>query len=444
MAQLAVWMVVCVAIALTLQRRPILVLGVILALRILIPSTGGWVLIGNWQGSAAIHPATLLLLTWAPFFFLSNVPSVAEELRRHRIIHGLLSLAVVLFAVVAIVQSGPTSLIGLTNSVLAGVLFFFSLRVSEILRPGTITKIARILISLMIFESLLVVFQWITGTLLPWSALLQFALAVRPLGTFDSPLDLGLAAALVIPLLVGVRRAVLRYVFALILAVAVVLSESRTPTIFAAIGLLFLVFAAMRTVRSFVTMIVVVGLGSALVFNLQIFSGLAERFTGDDGNSAAARSVATDYIMQNIGSVLILGNGWGSSYQLKGTLLETSLENGYAILAFDLGGVGVLCLLLAQVLIVLRRKGYPGSWLAAVFAIAGGFAYSGITTMSAISIVMWTVFASRLHSDVPLPQEQDATTYSASPEALPKLDESVSVRARPVHGDSGRIGPRRM
>jgi hypothetical protein len=92
----------------------------------------------------------------------------------------------------------------------------------------------------------------------------------------------------------------------------------------------------------------------------------------------------------------VFGNGWGSSYELKGTILETSLENGYAILAFDLGGVAVICLLLGQMSVLVSRRGIPGAWLAAAFAIVGGFSYSGITTMSAISIVMWTIFAMRL------------------------------------------------
>lgn len=396
MAQLAVWMVVCFAMALTLQKRPVLVLGVILALRILVPSTGGWVLIGDWPGNAAIHPATLLLLTWAPFMLLSNIPAVAAEVRRHRLVHGLLGLSVTLFIVVAAVTSGPTSLVGLTNSVIAGVLFFFCMRISDAARPGAIGAILRVFITLMVIESLLVIAQWLMGNLLPWGAIIEFTLATRPLGTLDSPLDLGLAAALVIPLLAIIKNSALRYVSALLLVVAVVLSESRTPTIFAIIGLAFLIFSAMKSVRSFVTMLVVVGIGAAVVVNVPILSGLTERFTGDDGNSSAARRVATDYILQNIDSVILFGNGWGSSYQLKGSLLQTSLENGYAILAFDLGGISALALLAGQLLIALGRRGLPGGWLAAIFAIAGGFTYSGITTMSAISIVIWTVLATRL------------------------------------------------
>lgn len=419
MAQLAVWMVVCFAVALTLQKRPVLVLAVVLAIRVLVPSTGGWVLIGNWAGNAAIHPATLLLLTWAPFFILGNISAVAAEVRRHRFIHGLLVLSVTLFLVVALVMSGPTSLIGLTNSVVGSVLFFFCARIAETSRPGAMSVLVKVLICLTAVESLLVIAQWLMGNLLPWGAIVQFTLATRPLGTFDSPLDLGLAVALVIPLLVSIRSATLRYVCALLLVVAVVLSESRTPTILAVVGLAYLILSSMKSIRSLVAMLVVLGIGAAVVTSLPILGGLAERFTGDDGNSSAARSVATDYIFQNITSVVLFGNGWGSSYQLKGTLLETSLENGYAILAFDLGGISVLILLVAQLLIALGRRGRPGAWLGALFAIAGGFTYSGITTMSAISIVMWAVLAARLspvsvNSPAPLKDESRASDIAMS------------------------------
>lgn len=415
MAQLVVWMVICVAVALSLQKRPVFVLSAVLVLRILVPSSGGWVIIGDWVGNAAIHPASLLLLTWAPFALLANSRVVARELRRHPLIHAFIALAVLLFVVVAFVRGGPTSLIGLTNSVLAGVLFFFMVRTTDLATPGSAYRVIRVLITVMAAESVLVIFQWATNSLLPWGAIVQFPLATRALGTFDSPLDLGLAAALTVPLLVVVRRGLVRYASAMLLLAAVALSESRTPTIFAVLGVAYLVLSSMKSVRSFVAMVVVLGAAVAVFINVPILSGLTERFTGDDGNSAAARSVATDYIFDNISSVLVFGNGWGSSYRLKGTLLETSLENGYAILAFDLGGVAVLCLLFGQVLIALSRRGAPGAWLSAIFAIAGGFTYSGITTMSAISIVMWTVFAARITP--PLPAADQTKTVEQEPPA---------------------------
>ena len=427
MVQLSVWMVICFAIALCLQKRPVLVLGLVLILRILVPSTGGWVLIGNWAGNAAIHPATLLLLSWAPFALLANIKAVGQEVRSRRLVHGFLALAVVLFLVVALIRSGPTSVIGLTNSVLAGILFFFMLRVMQIVQPGTMQRIVRLLITLMVLESVLVLFQWLTGTNLPWSAVIDFPVATRSLGTFDSPLDLGLAAAITIPLLATVRHPLVRYGSAILLLSAVVLSESRTPTIFAAVGVAYLVLVSMKSVRSFIAMLVVLGVGTAVFLSLPILSGLLERFTGDDGNSAAARSVATDYILQNLQSVLIVGNGWGSSYQLKGTLLETSLENGYAILAFDLGGIAVVFLLLAQVSIALGKRGIPGAWLAVVLAIAGGFTYSGITTMSAISIVIWTSLAARVATP-----ESVTLRLDSSPEVLkPRLRQAF------VPGEAG-------
>lgn len=422
MVQLLVWGLVCVAIALSCQKRPVLVLGIILSLRLMVPSTAGWLLIGNWQGSAAMHPATLLLIVWSAFALLSNPLAVIREWRKHWVVHALLSLAVVVAIVMAVLLSGPTSLFGLTNSLLAGILFFFCLRVTESSGTGAVAKIVRLLIILMTIQSVLVVIQWIVGTNVPWQSIAQLSPGTRPLGTFDSPLDLGLAAALTLPLLASVRRLLSRYVLLIVMLAAVVLSESRTPTIMAAIGAAYLIFSAFRTLRSFVAMGVVVSIGAVIFVNLPILNGLVERFTGDDGNSSAARSVATDFILTNLDSVLVFGNGWGSSYALKGTFLETSLENGYAILAFDLGGIAVILLLLGQILIALSRRGLPGAWLAAIFGIAGGFTYSGITTMSAISIVIWTVLAARL--TVPYEQSlvsaagvdvQDFRNYKPSP-----------------------------
>src|SRR5690606_1219362 len=115
-------------------------------------------------------------------------------------------------------------------------------------------------------------------------------------------------------------------------------------------------------------MVGLLGLGYFVASSVPVFSGLIERFTGDDGNSTVARELATNYIVENLHTVLIIGNGWGDSYRLKGTVLATSLENGYAILAFDIGGLMVAVLIAVQLRIILSRGGVSGSWLA-----GGGF-----------------------------------------------------------------------
>ena len=423
MVQLVIWGIVCVAVALSLQKRPTLVLAIVLILRLLIPSQAGWVLIGNWQGYAALHPATLLLIVWAAFALLSNAPGVAREWRAHWAIHSLLALCVTLAVVMAVTLTGPTALFGLTNSLLSSILYFFCLRVVQGSDADAVPIIVRVFVLTMVVESILVIVQWLAGSNLPWAAVAGIQPGSRPVGTFDSPLDLGLAAAIAIPLLVTVRSPLPRYVALVLLLAAVVLSESRTPTIMAVVATIIILVLAIRSLRSLITMVIVVGVGIVAFINLPVLDGLVERFSGDDGSSSAARSVATEYILENIGSVVVFGNGWGSSYAMKGTVLETSLENGYAILAFDLGGLAVIALLAAQLLIWFSRRGMPGAWLAAFFAVLGGFTYSGITTMSAISMVIWAVLAARL-SPRPLKAEtlhNEQLSTAAMPQDKPPL-----------------------
>lgn len=393
MTQLTIWLLLCTIVTFSLQRRPIIVLSIVLAMRLAIPSQVGWLIIGDWEGNAAIHPSTILLISWSAIALMSRLEDVGRELRQWRGTYLTLAFVSTFFVIVAVFQSGLTSLFGLTNSLLAAMLFFFMVRVVARQQANTAKVLLRLFISVMIAEAFLVILQWAVQASIPWSLVHEFPVLTRPLGTFDSPLDLALACAIAIPLMTNIRTPAFRYGGGLLLLAATVLSESRTPTAIAAAGFLYLIIRSFASGRAVIAVTSVAAIGIYLALTFPVLSGLVERITGDDGNSLAARSVATEYILSHLSEVLWVGNGWGSSYALKGSELATSLENGYAILAFDLGALAVAALFLTQLRVALGRGAVESSWFAGIAAISGGFIYSGITTMSAISLITWTVLA---------------------------------------------------
>lgn len=395
--RLAVWVVVCLVVVTTQQSRPVVVLAAVVALRVLVPSTAGGLLLGNWEGNAALHPATVLLVVYCVFGLRGRWNSVVAEVAPRRGWYAGLAVVAFLLVVQAVVGSGPTSLLGLTNAVLAPMLLCFVARTSEHAVPGTLRRLAVVFLGVMLVVAAVVVVQVVLRSDLPWgliggrgtSGIVQF----RPRGTLDSPLDLGFAAAVAIPLTSFIHRAPLRLVVALMLLSTVVLTASRVPTAVAVLGTVWVIA---RSTRSFVAVLTIVLSGCAAVFvvlRTSMLSGLVERVTGDDGSSSSARGAAAQYIVEHIWDHTFIGGGWGAAWQLKGDVLRTSLENSFAILAFDLGLVPVVLFVLVLLRPALDGSAPVGARLAVVAGVFLGFCYSGFATMSAASTVLWLALA---------------------------------------------------
>jgi hypothetical protein len=265
--RLAVWVVVCLVVVTTQQSRPVVVLATVVALRVLVPSTAGGLLLGNWEGNAALHPATVLLVVYCVFGLRGRWSSMVAEVTPRRGWYAGLAVVAFLLVVQAAVGSGPTSLLGLTNAVLAPMLLCFVARTSEQAVPGTLRRLAVVFLGMMLVVAAVVVVQVVLRSDLPWglvgargtSGIVQF----RPRGTLDSPLDLGFAAAVAVPLTSFIQRAPVRLVVALMLLSTVVLTASRAPT---AVAVVATVWVVARSTRSFVAVLTIVISGCAAVF----------------------------------------------------------------------------------------------------------------------------------------------------------------------------------
>jgi hypothetical protein len=395
--RLAVWVVVCLVVVTTQQSRPVVVLATVVALRVLVPSTAGGLLLGNWEGNAALHPATVLLVVYCVFGLRGRWSSMVAEVAPRRSWYAGLVVVAFLLVVQAAVGSGPASLLGLTNAVLAPMLLCFVARTSEQAVPGTLRRLAVVFLGVMLVVAAVVVVQVVLRSDLPWGLVgargTSGAVQFRPRGTLDSPLDLGFAAAVAVPLTSFIQRAPVRLVVALMLLSTVVLTASRAPT---AVAVVATVWVVARSTRSFVAVLTIVISGCAAVFvvlRTSMLSGLVERVTGDDGSSSSARGAAARYVVEHIWDHTFIGGGWGAAWQLKGDVLRTSLENSFAILAFDLGLVPVVVFVLVLLRPVLDASAPVGARLAVAAGVVLGFCYSGFATMSGASTVLWLAVA---------------------------------------------------
>lgn len=395
MEQLVIWLVTCIALSFLSISRPGLGLVLVLGVRIFVPSLGGSLLIGDWEGNAAIHPGTILLIVLFVALFSSRSVQMAAELASMPVVYASLILLSGAFVVITLFQRGPSPLLGMTNAFIAPMIFFFVARVEFRSSDQAARRLTTAFLAFSAIQALLVFAQWLLGQNLPWTGPYASVFLQRPLGTFDSPLDLGLAMVLAIPLLWRVRNPLTRYGAGLLFFFAAVLSASRTPTLLAAVALVWLLFTSARHFREVVVAIAITAFGCSALLTTAIIGGLMTRLTVDDGNSGSARSYAFNYIVEHLRDFIFIGGGWGSSYRLKGSVLATSLESGYAIYAFDLGVV-LTCALVAIQFSIICRRTQPiirGARLSALLGIGMAFVYSGITTMSASSLLLWAVLS---------------------------------------------------
>lgn len=390
--RLVVWLVFCLVFVTTQSSRPTFVLASVVVLRLLLPSTSGSLLIGDWEGNGALHPATVLLGAYCLFGMRGGSPAIAAEVRLRRGWYAGLAIVAFLLVVEAVVGSGPTSLLGLTNAVLAPILLCVAARVQERVSPGSLRRLALVFVGTMVVVAVLVVAQSVSHSDLPWGSgpvTGQF----RPRGTFDSALDLGFAASTAIPLTAFIRPVPARLVTAMLLLSAVVLSASRVPTVVAVVGFAWILVRTTRSFAAIVTTLVSGGAAVLVVTRTTVLDGLVGRLTGDDGSSSSARGAAAQYVLDHVWDHTLVGGGWGAAWALKGTVLRTSLENSYAILAFDLGLVPVVALVVLQLVPALRSRAPVAARIAVVAGITLGFCYSGFATMSAASTVLWLALA---------------------------------------------------
>ena len=390
--RLVVWLVFCLVFVTTQSSRPTFVLASVVVLRLVLPSTSGSLLIGDWEGNGALHPATVLLGAYCLFGMRGGSQAIAAEVGHRRGWYAGLAIVAFLLVVEAVVGSGPTSLLGLTNAVLAPILLCVAARVQERVSPGSLRRLALVFVGTMVVVAVLVVLQSVSHSDLPWGTgpvTGQF----RPRGTFDSALDLGFAASIAIPLTAFVRPVPARLVTAMLLLSAVVLSASRVPTVVAVVGFAWILVRTTRSFAAIVTAMVSCGAAVLVVTRTTVLDGLVERLTGDDGSSSSARGAAAQYVLDHVWDHTLVGGGWGAAWALKGTVLRTSLENSYAILAFDLGLVPVVALVVLQLVPALRSRAPVAARIAVVAGITLGFCYSGFATMSAASTVLWLALA---------------------------------------------------
>ncbi|WP_427004275.1 hypothetical protein [Pseudarthrobacter sp. H2] len=403
--QLALWIGLCLAASVLLRTRVRVLLAAVLGLWILVPAVGSSLLTGVTSGPLSVHAATWLVLCILVIRMLHDPWSVHEALARHFFLFLTLGLVMVAAFLASATSSAGGGMVLLADQIVVPGLFFLIVLSDAARGEGLVALLRTVLLTLVALACVVAVTQWLTKSVLfyesGYSTQYWFDRdQERWMATLDQPLALSLFICLTAPLLAGLKRRWLQLPLLALMAVGILITQSRVGLVALAVTVVATVlFARWRTRVKAALLLVLAGAAGGLMAS-PLVAGVAAR-VADDTGSAQARGLAFDYFLGRWGDYAVAGQGIGASYRLAVQAgLETSFENPTVMYSVDFGLLFALlyfgsmaALVLGAALTAGPRSGYPGLVLAGAMAVVIPQTYSSLATRSAAGILVWTVLA---------------------------------------------------
>lgn len=454
--QLAAWAGVCLAAAFLFRKRARVPLAAVLGLWLLVPAIGAATLTGVSSGPLSVHPATWLVLCIFLVRLFHDPASVRIVLGRHFLLFLVLGLVIVAAYLATSTSDSGGGMVLLVDQIMLPVLFFLLLLAEAVRGGGLVVLLRAVLLVLVALACAVAVAQWLSGNVLFYEAgfKTQYWFARnsgRWMGTLDQPLALSLVVSVAAPLVAGLTRQWLQAGLLGLMAVAVLISQSRVGLVALAVATVVVVLFVRRPVWVKTAMLLVMtGVGAAIMVS-PLVAGVAARVANDTGSSEA-RGIALDYFISRWHDYAVAGQGIGSSYRVAVQAgLQTSFENPILMYGIDFGLLFAVLYFGAMTVLVLRgmRTGYPGLALAAIMALVIPQTYSSLATRSAGGIVVWTVLAmvviatdeARHAATPPVPATAPGRAPALTPANLPGLTSAWAPGDAPAQVPANLPGP---
>ena len=398
--QLAVWIGLCLAAACLFSKRARVPMAAVLGLWLLVPTVGSSTLTGVPSGPMSVHAATWLVLSIFIVQLFHDPASIRTVLGRRFLLFLLLGLVIAAAFLATSTSSSGGGMVLLVDQILAPVLFFLLLLAEATRGGGLVVMLRTLLLVLVTLACAVAVAQLLAGNVLFYEAGFKTQYwfgrdTDRWMGTLDQPLALSLAISVTAPLVAGLTRAWLQALLLALMAVAVLISQSRVGLAALAVAVVVVVLFVRRPVWvKAVLLLVMAGAATALMAS-PLVAGVMDR-VADDTGSTEARGIALEYFLSRWDDFAVAGQGSGSSYRVAVQAgLETSFENPTLMYGVDFGILFAVLYFGSMAMLVLRgmRTGYPGLALAGIMALVIPQTYSSLATRSAGGIIVWTVLA---------------------------------------------------
>jgi len=399
--QLALWIGLCLTVSFLCRTRIRLPLGAVLCLWFLVPAVGSSVLTGVASGPFSIHAAGWLVLSIFVVRMLHDPGSVQLTLARHFILFLTLFLVMAGGFMATASSSAGGGMVLLVDQVAVPVLFFLLLLSDAVRGEGLVRVLRALMLSLVALVCVIAIAQWLAGHVLFYESGFSTQYwferqSGRWMATLDQALALSMVICVAAPLVAGLKHQWLQAALLALMAVGVLISQSRVGLVaLAVVAVAAVIFAPRRAWVKAGMLLTMAGIAAAIMAS-PLVAGVAARLADDTGSSRA-RALALEYFLSSWNDYAVAGRGIGSSHRVAVQAgLETSFENPLMMYGIDFGLLFAFLYFGSMVVLVLRNgfsHGYPGLTLAGVMALVIPQTYSSLATRSAAGIVVWTVLA---------------------------------------------------
>lgn len=357
MAQLAVWLLLCLIIAVPLRTRGTYGVCLVLVLWAAVPATAASRVTGQDLGLLGMHPATWLTFTLAAAVLLTDFGRHARTLGQHP--YAVIALSVFVAGAVLTTLDTASGGVKLLGDMIVAPLLLFWLLVTDAHRdPAKLKAVRNTFLAVAVAESLLAVAQFGSRSLLVYAADFRDVSWFNPdrldrwMGTTDSPLVLSFAICLAAPLVVSLRHSWLQVPIVVVLLMGIVTTQSRVGIVMMGLILVYLLVRARIGRAARVLYLTLMATAAVVLANSPLSSGVASRLP-DDG-SAGARLLALETFFDQFLDHLLTGEGLTSSYRVAQEAgLNSSLESSFLMFAIDTGVIMAALFFGTQVLLVL-------------------------------------------------------------------------------------------
>jgi hypothetical protein len=398
--RLVLWVALGLIVSLSLRRRPTLTICLVLAVWTIVPGVVTGQLTGHTSGSLSLHVGSWLILTTFLTALFTDPGALGEALVRRFV--AFIAVLLVIAAAVLETKTGTAShgVVLAVDEMAAPFLAFWVLAAALIRRPGDALVLRNTIVALATGEAVFAIVQYAANNVILYNTDYLTRYWYKPgwnrwMGTTDHPLVLSLLICGAIPLLVGLRRRWLQPVLLVVLLIAVVITQSRSGAIAAAIGAMYVVLASRTSTVRKVALISVMAVAGALIATSSLSSGIVDRINNDTG-SALARGSAWSYFADNWTHYLWTGGGITSNYLVAAEGgLDTSFESAFLMYSIDLGLLLAVAYFAVQFALALRgpRTRAPGSRMAAVLLLLLCQTFNSLEVTSLAGPLIWIVLA---------------------------------------------------
>lgn len=392
-----IWLVACALFVLITSKRPMVGLLASMLLWLCLPNVASPLLTGSGQ-PFDLHPASWLTIVQFGAFLSLSRPQwrTGGKSKRFPWWFAAITLLMIFAVILNYSVQGFQSISLVVNLMLAPMVWFLMAMLTVRNDRGLLPRFVLTFLVAATINAVVALLQFASKSVIfyvdYYSNEYWFSTDLsRAIGLADSPVSLGMILVAAIPLLATFRRPSVRLSISIVFLLAAIATQSRVSVAMVAIGVFYVMFAGRFTVGRVVSLGAFV-LAALVIMNGSLVNGLFARIQ-DDNNSAALRTEALEYFGGIWESVIISGFGAGTGVSLRTEgILESSLENGYLIYAYEFGIFFAVALLTVQVVLILRRpirRNFGPGTFAASLVVINVFSFSSIGASGTMSFVMW-------------------------------------------------------